>query len=78
MTSPIDNEYWAITENYTPGEAAVKALNAGVDMILMPSSVEETHSALIAAVEDGSISRERLENSVRKILTLKIEKGMIK
>lgn len=68
----------AITENYTPGEAAVKALNAGVDMILMPSSVEETHSALIAAVEDGSISRERLENSVRKILTLKIEKGMIK
>lgn len=68
----------AITENYTPGEAAVKALNAGVDMILMPSSVDETHSALMAAVEDGRISRERIEKSVKKILTLKIEKGMIK
>ena len=68
----------AITENYTPGEAAIKALDAGVDMILMPSSVTETHNAIMAAVENGRISRERIEKSVRKILTLKIEKGMIK
>ena len=68
----------AITENHTPGEAAEKAINAGVDMILMPSSIDETHSSLLASVENGQLSRERLESSVRKILALKLEKGMIK
>lgn len=67
----------AITDSYTPGEAAVKAVMAGVDMILMTPKIEEAHDAIVQAVEDGTIPKERIEESVRKILTVKCEKGML-
>ncbi len=68
----------AVTDMYTPGEAAVKAVSAGVDMILMTPDLKGAHDALVKAVEDGTIPKERIEHSVRKILTLKNEKGMLK
>ena len=68
----------AITDNYTVGEAAVKAVEAGVDMILMTPDIKTAHSAIVQAVEDGTISIERIEESVRKILTVKYSQGMIK
>lgn len=67
----------AITDSYTPGEAAVKAVMAGVDMILMTPKIEEAHDAIVQAVENGTIPKERIEESVRKILTVKCEKGML-
>ncbi len=67
----------AITDNYNSGEAAVMAINAGVDMILMPKDMEAAHDAIVQAVENGEISQERIEESVRKILTLKAEKQML-
>jgi len=67
----------AITEEYDPGDAAVMAINAGADMILMPEDPVSVHDTLLSAVESGKISKERMEESVRKILSLKKQKGLI-
>lgn len=61
----------AITELYSPGEAAVRALQAGCDLVLMPDSLPEAFDAVLAAVEDGTISAERLDESVARILRVK-------
>lgn len=66
----------AVTEEYTVGDAAVRAVKAGVDMILMTPDVKNAHDAIVKAVNDGDISEERIKTSVRKILNLKYEKGL--
>lgn len=67
----------AITKEYTIADAVVKSINAGVDMILMPMDLTETHDAIVKAVESGVISKERIEYSVKKILLLKEKKKML-
>ena len=66
----------AITEAYSAGDAAVRAVKAGVDMILMPFDLEAAHRTIVGAVQSGEISQARIEQSVRKILTLKVKKQM--
>ena len=61
----------AITAAYTPGEAAVLALQAGCDVLLMPNSLPEAYAAVLEAVQNGTISEERLDRSVNKILLYK-------
>ena len=61
----------AITAAYTPGEAAVLALQAGCDVLLMPNGLPEAYNAVLQAVKDGTISEERLNRSVDKILRYK-------
>ena len=61
----------AITSAYTPGEAAVLALQAGCDVLLMPNGLPEAYNAVLQAVKDGTISEERLDRSVDKILRYK-------
>ena len=61
----------AITAAYTPGEAAVQALQAGCDVLLMPNSLPEAYAAVLEAVQNGTISEERLYRSVNKILLYK-------
>ena len=61
----------AITATYTPGEAAVQALQAGCDLLLMPNGLPEAYNAVLQAVKDGTISEERLDRSVDKILRYK-------
>ncbi len=67
----------AIANEYTTEEATVKSIKAGCDMILMPKDLKIAHNAVIAAVASGEITEDRINESVRKILTLKIEKGLI-
>lgn len=67
----------AMTDYYDSGEIAVKAVQAGVDMLLCPQDLETAAEALIRAVESGEIPEERLEESVRRILTLKKERGIL-
>ncbi|MCD8106535.1 MAG: glycoside hydrolase family 3 protein [Oscillospiraceae bacterium] len=67
----------AITDRYTSAEAAVMAIKAGVDIILMPENLEEAANGIIEAVENGEISEERIAESVLKILETKIESGII-
>lgn len=61
----------AITENYSADEAAVKAVQAGADMILMPEDYETAYNGLLAAVNDGTISEERINESVTRIVKVK-------
>ena len=61
----------AITAAYTPGEAAVQAFQAGCDVLLMPNSLPEAYAAVLEAVQNGTISEERLDRSVNKILLYK-------
>lgn len=61
----------AIADAYTPGEAAVLALQAGCDVLLMPNSLPEAYAAVLDAVQNGTITQERLDQSVNKILRYK-------
>lgn len=61
----------AITDYYTPEEAAVMALQAGVDMLLMPEDFEKAYGAVLAAVQDGTISEERINESLDRIYRVK-------
>lgn len=63
----------AITEYYTSGEAAVQAIAAGADMLLMPEDFYEAYDAVLAAVQDGSISEERINESLKRIYRVKWE-----
>lgn len=61
----------AITEYYTTEEACVKAIKAGADMILMPENFEAGYNAVLEAVKDGSISEERIDESLKRIFRVK-------
>jgi beta-N-acetylhexosaminidase len=65
-----------VSRNYSAGEAAVKAVNAGADVVLMPPDEEAAISALLTAVRSGEISKDRVEKSVRKILSNKQRLGL--
>lgn len=71
------HEKAAITYYYDGGEAAVLAIQAGCDMILQPDDLEEAVVALLAAVENGELTEERINESVLRILYLKIQMGLI-
>jgi len=64
----------ALTNYYSQEEVYVKAIDAGVDLLLMPSSSRKAVVAIKKAVEDGVLSEEKIDESVRKILMLKYEK----
>jgi beta-N-acetylhexosaminidase len=65
-----------ITVRYAPGEAAVRAVLAGVDALLMPPVPDAAFEALQTAVRSGRISTERLDTSVRRILLAKAKLGL--
>ena len=67
----------AITEQYSAGEAAIMAIEAGCDMILLPADMEAAHAVLIQAVEAGTISHERIHDSLRRILGAKLALGLL-
>ncbi|WP_369370630.1 glycoside hydrolase family 3 N-terminal domain-containing protein [Promicromonospora sp. Populi] len=54
----------------------VTSVNAGVDMFMEPSQFERFHTRLVAAVEDGAITQERIDDAVSRILTAKFELGL--
>ena len=68
----------AVADYYSPEEAAVKALLAGNDMILMPTDLDRAFNGILTAVQDGEISEERIDESVRRILMLKLKKSSLK
>src|SRR5713101_6479477 len=65
-----------ITVHYAPGEAAVRAVVAGADCVLMPPVPDAAFEALQAAVKSGRISKEQLDASVRRILQAKARLGL--
>src|SRR5712672_2759125 len=67
-----------ITVRYAPSEAAVRAVLAGADALLMPPVPDAAFEGLQSAVKSGRISRERLDASVRRILQAKAKLGLDK
>ncbi len=63
----------AIAENYSSADAAVLALQAGVDLILVPADFESAYQGVLDAVRDGRLSEERINESLRRILHAKLE-----
>lgn len=63
----------AITGSYTADQAAVMAVNAGVDMILMPQDYETAYNGLLQAVQDGTITEDRINESVTRIVKVKLQ-----
>jgi beta-N-acetylhexosaminidase len=57
-------------------EGSIQAIEAGVDILLMPLDYEATKDAIIAAVESGRLTEERIDESVMRILKMKHAHGM--
>ena len=66
----------AIVNNFGVGEAAVRAIKAGADMILIPPDPQAAISSIKRAIEEGKITEKRIDESVRRILELKARLGL--
>jgi beta-N-acetylhexosaminidase len=71
-------EMQGIASLYSQGEAAVRAIEAGADILLMPTDPEACIRALEAAVRSGQISAARINASAAKVLTAKQRLGLLK
>lgn len=67
----------AVADNYTSAAAAVMAVKAGADIILMPENFEEAFSGVLDSVKSGEISTSRIDESAERILTLKAKYKLI-
>lgn len=67
----------SITENFEQSEAGVLAVQAGCDMILMPLEYSACYQGILDAVQEGRISEEQINKACHRILTAKIERGIL-
>ena len=63
----------AISDNYQPSEAAVKAIQAGIDIVLDPKDFDAAYQGVLAAVKSGKISQEQVNQAVTRIVATKLE-----
>ncbi len=73
-TDAMDME--GLRKQFTSGEAAVRAIEAGADVLLMPPYPEAAVKAVLRAVRSGRITRKRIDESVEKILRAKVRLGL--
>ncbi|HEX8650172.1 MAG TPA: glycoside hydrolase family 3 N-terminal domain-containing protein [Pyrinomonadaceae bacterium] len=66
----------AVADRYEPGEAVVLSIEAGCDVALCPVDTARAHGALLDAVAAGKITRERIDESARRILEAKAWCGL--
>jgi beta-N-acetylhexosaminidase len=69
-------EMAGIVKSFSTGDAAVRALEAGADVLLMPTDPEAVVKAVTAAVQSGRLTRQRIQESVIKILAAKERVGL--
>jgi beta-N-acetylhexosaminidase len=67
-----------VAAKFHSGEASVRALEAGADVLLMPPDPERAIRAVIAAIESKRLTRDRVEESVMRVLAAKIRVGIVK
>ncbi len=67
----------AITSNYSVDEIVSGSLNAGVNLFLSPQSIDEYVQSIKTALENGTVTQEQIDNSVTKILALKLKYGIL-
>lgn len=71
-------EMESIADNYSVDDAVVMSVKAGMDMILQPKDMASAVNSTEQAVADGELSEDRIDESVRRILTLKESRGLLK
>ena len=64
-------------EGDTFKDQLIRAINAGVDMLMEPNNYEEVYKLVLQAVKEGSISEERIDDAVRRIIQTKIDAGIM-
>lgn len=69
-------EMRGISSHYSPGEAVVKALKAGADLMLLSPDMLTALHEIEHAVHNGNISESRIDQSVRKLLNWKKKQGL--
>jgi beta-N-acetylhexosaminidase len=69
-------DMFAVDRRFDREEAAVLALEAGADVLLMPPDPEAARRGVVEAVRSGRLSEERLDRSVRRILSVKSDLGL--
>ncbi|HMG32544.1 MAG TPA: glycoside hydrolase family 3 N-terminal domain-containing protein [Blastocatellia bacterium] len=67
-----------VAAHYSDGDAAVRALKAGADVLLYPANVEKAFLGVKRAVQSGEVSESRIDDSVRRILAAKAKLGLDK
>lgn len=68
----------AISDYYTTGDACILALKAGADMLLMPEDFEEAYEAVVNAVQNGTVSEERINDSLKRVYKIKYKSTLDK
>jgi beta-N-acetylhexosaminidase len=76
VTDAMDMQ--GLTKQFPGGEAAVRALEAGADILLMPPNPEAAIKAVIAAVKEGRLTEKRIHQSAFRILSAKARVGLHK
>lgn len=62
----------AVTEQYTSAQAAVKALQAGADIVLMPENFQEAYQGVLDAVKNGELTEQQINTAVTRIVKVKV------
>ncbi len=76
----------AITEHYGLADALVRSINAGVDILILSNNIatydpliaDKAHQAILKAIESGTLSKERIGESAKRIENLKKQYGIIR
>ena len=63
----------AITQRYDPGAAAITGIKAGLDMLLSSANLRQAYYAVVNAVRRGDISKDRIDESVKRIIAVKLQ-----
>ena len=69
ITSPLNEK--AITDSYTPAEAAEAAIKAGADMLYIPDDFAAAYEGILESVSAGHITEDRIDESLRRIYRIK-------
>jgi len=73
-----DDFSMAAAGRQSPEEAAVMSIAAGADMVLVwPKDLRRTHGAIVSALNDGRLSREKLRNTAFRIIAIKQNMGLM-
>ncbi|PRY59434.1 beta-N-acetylhexosaminidase [Knoellia remsis] len=66
-----------VRDLYGDAEVAVRALEAGVDQLLMTPAMDEAYAAVLGAVRSGRISEKAINDKLRRVLALKVRRGIV-
>lgn len=75
ITDALDDT--AVTQNYSPAEAAVAAIEAGADVLYRPADFDEAYQGVLQAVADGKITKERIYESLVRIYRVKYKSTVL-